>query len=757
MAIVSRGGRVIDPNAPQREAQGQAFRDFGQAAQQAAALNEQRRQTQLSAVQEQADFLLAKFGGRAFEVAPDLMNTWSGLSGVNPRSVVEQIGWTPDQEYEFQQWRLGNEMLRTAQETPPIADPVKGQQPQQMPSSGQGEVVSYSQEGRVPPQRDQPDLPPPGVIRSNINLSQPRERQTFVLDPEAQRNIELARELESNASVGPGRSPHAKLSFLVNNYEDAIKAADPTGDLWERAKAQEELGYFDGSSLESSRIVQEIRTRAQQAQGEYARALQPQTTVETSVTPLFQGENSLFSTSASQLQQELEEGKDVHTAVNNVLKNNADVLFGENAVVRNENGEVTGVRSSSGEVYPIESLGPEFRSNRDNFYKQLGYLSGGEVDHFRQALYDIARGNTVQNVMNRVDEEGNFLPYDSSLWGQGEDQVNAAELESQQPPKTPPSQGEMTTASQRENEFLREGPQAGDVLEEQRGMFLPSAADAPMLQGDPRPEEAKMALLNRAKEQREEITRREFRELRRMGLLPDNVRFRQIREQGFKPFLKRAAAERTALGRPQLRTREAQNAYAERLRRLVELNPDIFEGEAARNLERRSQELSNEAQRASNEMQRIMFGFDENYRLSEDLQDLYENYPYLQTGLLAMQMLSMAGGAAEGGDGQFAGLTTEQLYELRLDYLNQATEAIESGEINEESIAAYLAPLNEIEAYLGLPMRTTWHPGEERMWGLRWLGPKGEPSLTTEPVGAAQGENRDPEEIEQDMQILLGQ
>ena len=89
MAIVSRGGQVIDPGAATRQETSNNIANFAGLAQNQRQMNIQENEIQLNAINEQAQGLLTQYGPYAFLLNKPLIEKWAGLVGIPEEGIYE--------------------------------------------------------------------------------------------------------------------------------------------------------------------------------------------------------------------------------------------------------------------------------------------------------------------------------------------------------------------------------------------------------------------------------------------------------------------------------------------------------------------------------------------------------------------------------------------------------------------------------------------------------------------------------------------
>lgn len=706
MAIVSRGGQVIDPGAPQRDAQAQALGQLQQAGLQAGQLQEQQRATQLAALEEQANYLMAQFGGRAFEdpqMAP-LMNQWAQLAGIDPAIAKDQLGWTPEQDrnYIARQAMLQQAYNGVPQQTTPTPTPPSGLQPGYLQRADYQPGIDFTGATMPDGSTAQPQGPP-SAISSNVNLATPTQRLATgdQSATDAMMNFVSTLDNELGNHWQGVSNPRSQRRQILQQQPEMVDAVDQLLGGEGRLRATLE------NPTATNEEVREVLSQARQA-ARYLTARETRTTQQT--TPLFEGPNSMLSRVGQLAAQAREADPQATpgTIANDVLRQVAPEVFGEDYVVR-ENGVVVGVRDESGAVWPIEQFNAELRKDTNNFYRMFGQLSGGEAEYLRSAAFAVADGQLPpEGLAQRVQPDGTLAPWGASSWGPQAVSVagttaptmtpeayNVAMgdprqqvLEGWQAGQRPPQATNATAPTQEGGRLTRSGP--SEPMDFTDALGLDFGVDPTSPGGQRRREGVVRRVANWARER----ANRDTEAVERQRRQPVMASIREAAREGRTSLQQGAAELRQAAGGPlyqgpalDARVQEVFQNYEA----LIEAYPDQFPQTVATRQEQRANEIDLEvASVLLDDEGRMLDSVKIAYRESPVIQNMYTleqiaNLTEQAAYYKAQQQGIIAGLQA----GDIESLSIEEATDQLLD-IEQRALALQESDLSTEEINAGL-------------------------------------------------------------------
>ena len=757
MAIVSRGGREVGPGVGQAAELQQALGGFSQAAGQYRQMAEQKRATQLQAMQAQADALLGKFGGRAFEVAPDFMRNYAELAGIDPLEAASQLGWTPDQEKSYQDWMSGTALLNA----PVIGEGSQGSQgsqgspPPTPPPTPQKQVSFTSTPTPTPmptPAR------PPGEIDSRTGLVRSNSTQGMqVTDVNAAENAIAAIERVRNGlTMRQGAAmPHRLAQAVARQSPEEIALINNMlgGDRFAKAfEAYQENTMQAPSAEDINRLLDE----AQQGARWMGTSEQTQTTSE--VVPLFRGEDSLM-VRGGKLAERLRETVDNPTEIaNEVLRELAPDIFGEEYVVRGEDGKVTGVTAENGTVWPIDQFNRALRLDTENFSRNFGQVTGGEAEYLRSAAYAIGSGQMkVDELPSLVRPDGTLTPWALSKWGpdQQENRTVGTNTPTAGGPFGAQTVGDVANNAMSYGGVIGEpnvpaaaaGAGAGvtpdrsgwlqDVLHDNATMTLPR--NRPNRRGwlqdmlhknstGAVPGGRVEAIGRRLDSVFDRDQERSAQAVQRMQT-PAGSR-RSVEVIG-REYNERAEANlreiRNALGNPPLHDVETVQAYIDYQQRLVEQNPAVFQQAAATALGRAEATEGIVTSEQKRRRENILAGGSGAGEFTPEVLKAYRDRPQLANELLGVQMDDIAARAllannpVEGGE-VLDPLTEKELLDQLQEYTGLLQTAVD-GDENDATILTYARAVQGLQIRLGLNEISVYDPNARSVQGIRRVLP----------------------------------
>lgn len=428
MAIVSRGGREISPYASQQAA-GQA------AAQQAtnATLGlqraiEQEQATQLRAINDQATALVNEFGPYAAQVNPGLIDQWARLTGVefNP----SQMQPTPMQE---RNWRVAQAAVAGM---PPYAQQA-GPPPAPAPAPTRGEKIPATEGLRRSGGQNVSAQLSQGPVQTNA--PQGPGQQSYGGRPSASLSEMASRPVYDQADYA--RRQHQQYEelrqvFPAEGSNDAL-ASQPAGIRRELLRVLEKYPQIDDPELREAigtestfnyDRVKQLITERQRALGQTLKQTGTQSTeVRRGLYVPVAGEKTVLGEMADRIERgSAQTVGDAVGIATNVLRQNADRLFG-GAVVRDENGEVVGVRGRLGRdpngeerVFRLDNLGQgsPFRNDGENAQIVFGNVTGADLNKLRQYLIGHALGQDGVDPYNPLNANGQLIDFQEGKFGE---------------------------------------------------------------------------------------------------------------------------------------------------------------------------------------------------------------------------------------------------------------------------------------------------------------------------------------------------